>query len=787
MSENSRFYDENLNDFVEKSINTLIDSASIEEKVNNIIANRHNRLPELNNTLDKINKMLSDLETFKNKKNDFKRNILVSNIIENLNESERKEVLENLNNNITDERINSIIEKLEKTKISCDEVIEKFEKDNICIAIVGGARNGKSKLIQTVTGLDDRLVPTSAENFCTGARSTIENDDNFKVKIEFYTEEELLKKVISKYKNYKEFIKYGSKNCNLNNLSDIKELYNCLRKEDIKNGRQYLKRLKDYAEQQEAYKSYLGCDTKVLGENQIDEIRKFVSQIEEKLLENGNKLIIKHFEFLAVKRVCIYCPFKVTTVRKIVLVDTVGLGETSLGIEDDMLDTIKKEADFVLMLRAMSKDPTAILEDDDFDISNKIINAISDIEPNKWCYWVFNRNTSNYVEGLFENRYFNNLIENLKSSDNPHFPAAILNIDCSNRDEVMNGLINPMLQHISDNLGILDKNFIYKLNCDIISVKFAYQELMSFINTVTTSNAEIDLLKNREFTSFYKYFVEAIHEFKKNYKEKCMSTIPQVKLDIIISSLIKSVPSQEEIQRKWDTVSKQSYFLTINWAFETTEERLRNRLIKASCKYDEIMDNFKKEIIDKVISITSLNKCYKFDLERKDYINDFIEKVFKNINNDNLQNLFVRFRDFDIKDTLDLTKFFVQAQNKYFNVNHNPNSQKPLFPTSWTKEDGVEKLRDCLLIHIEGIQNALEEQKDYLKNLPYNCLTGELEAFINNITNQNNEDAWRDIFTVNSSILIGDKILELKKHAKQLTEWNQIIEDLKNNSINEIK
>ncbi len=786
MSENSRFYDENLNDFVEKT-NIQVNSADITEKIDSIIAKRKERLPELSKTSDKLDKMLSDLEVFKRKKNEFKRKIIESNIIDNLNESEKNEVLENLNNNITDEKIDSIREKINTTKTICEEAFNKFKKDNICIAIVGGARNGKSKLIQTVTGLDDRLVPTSAENFCTGARSTIENDDNFKVKIEFYTEEELLKKVISKYKNYKEFIKYGSKNCNLNNLSDIKELYNCLRKEDIKNGRQYLKRLKDYAEQQEAYKSYLGCDTKVLGENQIDEIRKFVSQIEEKLLENGNKLIIKHFEFLAVKRVCIYCPFKVTTVRKIVLVDTVGLGETSLGIEDDMLDTIKKEADFVLMLRAMSKDPTAILEDDDFDIYNKIINAISDIEPNKWCYWVFNRNTSNYVEGLFENRYYDNLIENLKSSDNPHFPAAILNIDCSKHDEVMNGLINPMLQHISDNLGIIDKSYIYNLNSNLISVKLAYQELMSFVNTITTSNAEIDLLKNREFTSFYNKFVEESHDFKNNYKEKCKSTIPQVNLDIIIASLIKCVPTIEEIQRKWDTVSKQSYFLTINWAFETTEERLRDKLIKASVKYDSIMDNFKKVILEKIISITSLNKCYKFDLGRKDYIDDFIEKVFKNLNNDNLQSLFVRFKDFDIKDTLDLTKFLVQAQNKYFNVNYNPDAHKPLFPTSWTKDDGVEKLRNCLLIHIEGIQNALEDQKDYLKNLPYNCLTGELEAFINNITNQNNTEAWRDIFTVNSSILIGDKILEIKNQAKQLKEWNQIIEDLKNNNINEIK
>ncbi len=782
INDNSRFYDETQNAMVDKA-NASIDSASIEAKINSIIAKRQERLPNLKNTLEKIDKMSSELSIFKNKKNEFKSKIINSNIIENLSESEKNGIIDNLNNNITDEKIDSIIQKLKETKRSCNDAIRKFEKDNICIAIVGGARNGKSRLIQTITGLDDRIVPTSEDGFCTGARSTIENNENFKVIIEFYTEEELLKKVISQYQNYEEFVKCGSKDINLNSLSDVKDLYNRLYKENIVNGRQYLKRLRDYAEQQDSYKKYLGNHNKELNETQKDEISRFVSQI-EKRIESGNEVTIKHYEFLAVKRVSIYCPFEVTTVRKIVLVDTVGLGETSLGIEDDMLDTIKKEADFVLMLRAMSTDPNAILKDEDFKIYNKIVSAISNIEPSKWCYWVLNRRNTNYKMGIFEERYYKALIENFESSKNPHYPAAILNINCSNHDEVMNGLINPMLQHISDNLGVLDKDFIYQLNSKIIDVKSVYQDLMCSINTITASNAEIDLLKNREFNKFYDNFVREIHQFKKDYKEKC--NIPQVEVDIICSSFNQYIPSKDEIKNNW---LRNNYLITINWAFEQAKSRLSKMLIKTTSEFNVIIDKYKKEIIGKVISLTGLDKCFKSDLDRKDFLNYFIEKVFKNIDSEDLKKNFEDFEKFDIKDEVFLTKILDEACVKYLNVDYNPDPHKPLFPTYWNREsdeDGVNNLFNCLLGHMVGVQNIFLAKEDELKNLPYNRLTKKLESFINDITNQSNENAWREIFLNNSSMLIGDKISELETQTKQLNEWNQIIEELKNNNINEI-
>ncbi len=52
---------------------------------------------------------------------------------------------------------------------------ERFSRKTINIAVIGGARQGKSKLLQTISGLSNEVIPAFDTSDCTGATSMIKN------------------------------------------------------------------------------------------------------------------------------------------------------------------------------------------------------------------------------------------------------------------------------------------------------------------------------------------------------------------------------------------------------------------------------------------------------------------------------------------------------------------------------------------------------------------------------------------------------------------------------------
>lgn len=76
----------------------------------------------------------------------------------------------------------------------------RFSKNTINIGVAGRARQGKSTILKTISGLSDLVIPTSDGLPCTGAKSRIihQNDDPHAV-IEFYNETEFLREIVHAY------------------------------------------------------------------------------------------------------------------------------------------------------------------------------------------------------------------------------------------------------------------------------------------------------------------------------------------------------------------------------------------------------------------------------------------------------------------------------------------------------------------------------------------------------------------------------------------------------------
>ena len=121
-------------------------------------------------------------------------------------QEKRSELLElNLDPNCKSklENINfaPILEKIESELITIKELQTRFSRKTLNIGVLGMARQGKSRLLQTLTGLSNSEIPDGGNQHCTGVRSDIHHQENITTyaKVLFHTEKSFLQEVIEPY------------------------------------------------------------------------------------------------------------------------------------------------------------------------------------------------------------------------------------------------------------------------------------------------------------------------------------------------------------------------------------------------------------------------------------------------------------------------------------------------------------------------------------------------------------------------------------------------------------
>lgn len=99
----------------------------------------------------------------------------------------------------------------------------RFSRDKINISFVGRAGQGKSLVLQKMSGLGGTVIPSAAGSDCTGAKSIITNTEGVDkpyAEITFFSEEEMVQ-IINKY--LEDIFEDNSKNItNLDQVDDLK-------------------------------------------------------------------------------------------------------------------------------------------------------------------------------------------------------------------------------------------------------------------------------------------------------------------------------------------------------------------------------------------------------------------------------------------------------------------------------------------------------------------------------------------------------------------------------------
>ena len=350
---------------------------------------------------------------------------------------------------IKDASSTDTIKKIDECIKECERLYNRFNRESINISVVGRARMGKSLLLQSISHLPDSVIPASNAGDCTGTTSIICNEVGAArayAKVEYYNAKEMASQVNA-------YIKAIGLEHSIEKFSEIPSLLFLADKE-----KQRELKSKMTSEKQSLFSHLLKYiehyeECRVLverGSDDIDEedIRKYVAQYDS----DGNFT----YNYLAVKEVRIYTEFTYAQAGKIVLVDTIGLGDTSLGIEEKMLKTLRDNSDAAFLVRLPAKTGDHWAKEDN-KLYDLIENAMGKDMLDKWLYLVFN--TSDVLENANSVASMEQNLENLDL----HF-ADTIKVDCKNPAEVQEKLLLPALEHLAKGLKDVDMELMKNAN-----------------------------------------------------------------------------------------------------------------------------------------------------------------------------------------------------------------------------------------------------------------------------------------------------------------------------------
>ncbi len=274
--------------------------------------------------------------------------------------------------------------RLLEAKAACEAALLRLRRDSLNIGVAGKARQGKSKILQMLTGLGDKQIPTGDGGFCTASRSVVHNGDVQSATIHFLTETALLTQKV-----YPSFAPLGTewgigKTTPPGSLSAFLDA-SLPTKQDIKNSGAK-KSAQDNWTKVLALQSDLKDETLRAKLGAAPESISDMNSIRDFLVKDGGQKAYQVVDYVEIET-----PFPDNLPKGMTVYDIPGLEDPTPGIREAMLKSIKEDADIVFFLRL----PVAS-GDGWGDADEKALDMLSEVYPsnevdiNDWVQVILN-------------------------------------------------------------------------------------------------------------------------------------------------------------------------------------------------------------------------------------------------------------------------------------------------------------------------------------------------------------------------------------------------------------
>lgn len=319
----------------------------------------------------------------------------------------------------------------------------RFSRKTLNIGVVGRARQGKSRLLQSLTGLSTVEIPDGDDQHCTGVRSNVHHNSEIEeayAEVWFHTERSFLDEVIAPYY---EQLRLGSRPRSIQEFADY-ELPE-LPKDLAEKGQAAAKydHLRRYHENLHKYRDALSEPSpRRIARH---EIREYVAQ------DTVDRRRI-YFNYLAVREVKIVCSFPNTDVGQIALVDMPGLGDTGVGDEERLIKTLGQDIDLVLFVR-MPKSTGDFWAKEDVELYDMANSSLIDLPIKDWSFMVLN-----HLSGSSDNwRNCESLAATISEKHINVQDTIIAN--CADSEAVQTEILDRVLQYLGQRIEVLDRQY----------------------------------------------------------------------------------------------------------------------------------------------------------------------------------------------------------------------------------------------------------------------------------------------------------------------------------------
>lgn len=394
------------------------------------------------------------------------------------------------------------------------ECLKRVKRDYLNIGCVGPWRQGKSTVIAELSNLDDYVIPRSKFEACTGTtinvfngaeevwngKSFVSKGGN-KAVVFFYSFKELCG-LINEYLNLLGFRPMPV----TQNADELRSLcadyYSRYVNQAVDNGKTEIKKmLMSYLGNVEDYVTYLRTEDgeyrtieNLNNPGSRIELRPFVSYYEHPdryYEENNIETPARIYRVLAVKNVNVYTNFEICgeNVGKIQFLDTPGIGESKIGVNESLSKSLRQDLDIAICLKKVR---SGVDNNDSYEFHKLLRTNVNGRNPENWIFYLFNLCEPNITTAL-RNATVSPVLNDLSNTmlqdgsqgitlrynhpEDANLPNHVDEIDVLHDNSKLQSFFHKILQEMSNTILSTDDSFytetrkIYRLALNMYSGK----------------------------------------------------------------------------------------------------------------------------------------------------------------------------------------------------------------------------------------------------------------------------------------------------------------------------
>lgn len=638
----------------------------------------------------------------------------------------------------------------------------RFSRHTLNIGVIGRARQGKSRLLQSLSGLTTDEIPDGDRQHCTGVRSTIHHNPTLETygEVWFHSEKSFLNDVIAPY--YEE-LRLGSKpfsldafaNCPLPELPHELSAY-------AGSGAMY-EHLKRYHIHFENYGHLLTASPRRISRS---EIREYVAQD----TPDGQRIF---FNYLAVQEVKITCKFPHEEVAQIALVDMPGLGDTGVGDEARLVQTLGQDVDAVLFVR-MPKSSGDYWADVDVRLYDVARDALTSLPLEEWSFLVLNRTNPDSKNG--DN--WNNCKDLAESLGEKHIKVIQQTIaNCADRTET-SALLDSVLQYMAENIARLDRQYaascqecLFQLQKAVASELEKAKQAISHANYKTNWFPLFETLFQQLWDQLTTGLEELLKELREQRDQPDLDFKHQVEVALEACRADTGLPTIKDIETRRNRVGgyPNAYYECLN----EVRAHLSQHFLVVDEALKQGLTRVKSQVADVLICQGRLGELTQF--RDAEFLNALANQIPEQLVLDQSSQIKLGF---EILASFDLSyRGLIQHRIRQHLDDLTPDTTQLQLSAS----PSAQEVLSCLTsLHAEAVYRCRTALDDLLAE-PSQAAFAIVEEFVDRILrSENSQTEWRIFLEDVRSDIWSEKFQQLGERSRTRRIWLEKVEQAAN-------